>query len=116
MKQDWVNDWHRIGATDDVAPGSGTRIQIGDLSVALFNRDDEFFAASDSCGDCGGSISACEIEDNAVFCPGCGRGYRFTSGSVSAERARNRLYTYPIMVVGDEIFALIEETPRSAKP
>ncbi len=116
MIQDWVNDWRRLGVTADVAPGTGKQIQVGNLSVALFNRDNEFFAASDSCGDCGGSISAGAIEDNAVFCPGCGRGYRFTSGSVSVERAQNRLYTYPVMVVDDDVFALIEKLPKSARP
>ena len=108
MDQDWVNDWYRLGAVGDVAADSAVQIDVAGFLVVLFNRDGELIAASDRCGDCSGSLSKGDIEDNAVWCPGCGRGYRFAAGSVQVERARHRLLTFPTMVVDDEVFAWIE--------
>ena len=36
--------YSRVAKVDDVAPGSAVQVEIGELSVALFNLGGEFYA------------------------------------------------------------------------
>ena len=44
-----VASWVEVGRIEDVPPGHAARVEIGDVPVAIFNVDGEFFCIDDTC-------------------------------------------------------------------
>jgi len=55
-------------ATDEVAPGSAIKVEAGDLTLAVYNIDGEFFVTDDACTHGPGSLSEGEIIDDVIEC------------------------------------------------
>ncbi|TCH98332.1 Rieske (2Fe-2S) protein [Roseococcus sp. SYP-B2431] len=47
---------HVVATTGEIAPGSSKLVTVRGRSVALFNRDGEYFAISNTCPHAGGSL------------------------------------------------------------
>lgn len=41
---------------DQVPPGTGATIKVGDKEIAIFNVDGDFYAIGDSCAHAGASL------------------------------------------------------------
>ena len=55
-------------ATDEVAPGTALKVEAGDLTLAVYNIDGEFFVTDDACTHGPGSLSEGEIIDDVIEC------------------------------------------------
>ena len=55
-------------ATDEVAPGSAIKVEAGDLTLAVYNIDGEFFVTDDACTHGPGSLSEGYIDGDVVEC------------------------------------------------
>jgi nitrite reductase/ring-hydroxylating ferredoxin subunit len=55
-------------ATDEVAPGTALKVETGDLTLAVYNIDGEFFVTDDACTHGPGSLSEGEIIDDVIEC------------------------------------------------
>ena len=109
MNQDWVNDWYLLGTTTDVAEGTVDQRTVGRLNLAVFCARGEYFAVRDVCAHCSHSLAGGVVVDGAVQCPQCGHESRFSHDpGISADGDGDRLSTFPVMVVDEELFAWIE--------
>ncbi len=71
--------------TVESLPTSGNAISVlvSELPVALFNAGDRYFAISDFCLRCGGSLALGVLRGQAVSCIYCDWTYDLTSGRVT---------------------------------
>jgi nitrite reductase/ring-hydroxylating ferredoxin subunit len=52
----------------DVAPGTALKVETGELTLAVFNVDGEFYVTDDACTHGPGSLSEGYIESDVVEC------------------------------------------------
>jgi nitrite reductase/ring-hydroxylating ferredoxin subunit len=55
-------------SADDVAPGSAIKVESGDLALAVYNVDGEYFVTDDLCTHGPGSLSEGYIDGDVVEC------------------------------------------------
>lgn len=72
--------WHRAAAVDELSPGTGRELTIGDRIVALFRVGDEFFAIDGICAHAGGPVGKGALQGTIVTCPWHGWQYDVTTG------------------------------------
>lgn len=61
--------WIQIASTENIPPGEGRAIFIGDLSLAVFNSGDRFLALEDRCPHSGDSLADGTVSGTTVTCP-----------------------------------------------
>src|SRR5215472_9670671 len=55
-------------STADVAPGNAIKVEAGDLTLAVYNLDGEFFVTDDACTHGPGSLSEGYIDGDVIEC------------------------------------------------
>lgn len=75
-----MSTWHRVAAYDEIAPGTGREMTVGDRIVALFRVSDELFAMDGICAHAGGPVGKGVLEGTTVTCPWHGWQYDVTTG------------------------------------
>jgi nitrite reductase/ring-hydroxylating ferredoxin subunit len=81
-------------STDEVAPGSAIRVENGDLILAVYNLDGEFYVTDDTCTHGPGSLSEGYIEDDIVECNFHGGQFNIKTGEVAAPPCMVPIRTY----------------------
>ena len=90
-------------STSDVAPGSALKVEIGDLVLAVFNVDGEFYVTDDTCTHGPGSLSEGYIEDDVVECNFHNGQFNIKTGEVVLPPCMIPIKTYPVSVVDDRV-------------
>jgi nitrite reductase/ring-hydroxylating ferredoxin subunit len=90
-------------STSDVAPGSALKVESGDLVLAVFNVDGEFFVIDDTCTHGPGSLSEGYIEDDVVECNFHNGQFNIKTGEVVSPPCMIPIKTYPVSVVDDRV-------------
>jgi nitrite reductase/ring-hydroxylating ferredoxin subunit len=90
-------------STSDVAPGSALKVETGDLVLAVFNVDGEFFVIDDTCTHGPGSLSEGYIEDDVVECNFHNGQFNIKTGEVVSPPCMIPIKTYPVSVVEDRV-------------
>lgn len=90
-------------STSDVAPGSALKVETGDLVLAVFNVDGEFFVIDDTCTHGPGSLSEGYIEDDVVECNFHNGQFNIKTGEVVSPPCMIPIKTYPVSVVDDRV-------------
>jgi len=62
-------DFVKLCAAADVAPGTGTTIEVRGKKIAVFNVDGAFHAIDDECPHRGGPLGEGELDGCLVMCP-----------------------------------------------
>lgn len=84
---------------DAVAPGTPLKVEVGDLAVAVFNLDGEFFVTDDACTHGPGSLSEGEVNGDVVQCNFHGGEFNIRTGEVASPPCMVPVRTYPAKVV-----------------
>jgi nitrite reductase/ring-hydroxylating ferredoxin subunit len=90
-------------STDDVAPGTALRVEAGDLTLAVFNVDGQFYVTDDMCTHGPGSLSEGYIEDDVVECNFHNGQFNIRTGEVVSPPCMVPIKTYPAMVVDGRV-------------
>jgi nitrite reductase/ring-hydroxylating ferredoxin subunit len=90
-------------STSDVAPGSALKVEMGDLILAVFNIDGEFYVIDDTCTHGPGSLSEGYIEDDVVECNFHNGQFNIRTGEVVSPPCMIPIKTYPVAVVDDRV-------------
>jgi len=90
-------------STSDVAPGSALKVETGDLVLAVFNVDGEFYVIDDTCTHGPGSLSEGYIEDDVVECNFHNGQFNIKTGEVVSPPCMIPIKTYAVSVVGDRV-------------
>ncbi len=92
----------KVANTEELEPGQGTVVEVGDKEIALFNVDGTFYALDNICTHRGGPLGEGDLNGEVVACPWHGWEYNVTTGDCltnpSACVAR-----FPVVVEGSEI-------------
>jgi nitrite reductase/ring-hydroxylating ferredoxin subunit len=105
---------------DQIVPGTGTAVIIGDNAVAIFNVDGRLFAIDDSCLRCGASLSQGTLCNHHVRCSQCDWQYDVTVGCVQGVR-RLHIDRFEVKIVNSQVFVstavmpLPSATPRCSR-
>ena len=90
-------------STDEVAPGTARKIEVGDLALAVFNVEGEFFVTDDSCTHGPGSLSEGYIDGDIVECNFHNGQFNIRSGEVVSPPCMVPVKTYPVSIVDGRV-------------
>ena len=86
--------WHTLNIT---APDVLTATSIDDVSLFVANVDGTRLAYRNTCAECGGARDGGALEDGALRCPGCGRGYFLPQAGRSMDDDHLQLQPIPLL-------------------
>jgi nitrite reductase/ring-hydroxylating ferredoxin subunit len=89
--------------TTDVTPGAALKVEIADLTLAVFNVGGAFFVTDDPCTHGPGSLSEGTIEDDIVECNFHNGQFNIRTGEVVSPPCMVPIRTYPALVVDDKV-------------
>jgi len=95
-------------SVDEVAAGSAIRVETGDLILAVYNLDGEFYVTDDTCTHGPGSLSEGYIEDDIVECNFHGGQFNIKTGEVAAPPCMVPIKTYPTTVENGKVVIEVE--------
>ena len=91
-------------STGDVASGNALRVEAGDLALAVFNVDGEFYVTDDQCTHGPGLLSEGYIEDDVVECNFHNGQFNIKPGEVVAPPCMIPIKTYRTTVENGRVF------------
>src|ERR1700681_2519385 len=89
--------------TADVTPGTALKVEIGDLTLAVFNVDGEFYVLDDLCTHGPGSLSEGYIEGDIVECNFHNGQFNIRPGEVVLPPCMTPAKTYPATVENGKV-------------
>lgn len=98
----------RVAGVDDIPPGTGKHIEVGDHVVAVFNHEGRFYALEGTCPHQGGPLGEGYLdEEGVVTCPWHGWQFRVTDGEAPLSPAL-RARTYEVEVQGSDVMLAVD--------
>ena len=85
----------------DVAPGSAKLVEVGELFLAVFNVEGQFFVTQNGCTHGPGSLSEGCIEGDRVECDFHNGAFNIRTGEVAAAPCMLPVRTYRTVVDSD---------------
>jgi nitrite reductase/ring-hydroxylating ferredoxin subunit len=89
--------------TSEVEPGAALRVERGDLTLAVFNVEGEFFVTDDACTHGPGCLSEGYIEGDVVECNFHNGQFNIKTGEVVAPPCMIPVRTYRTLVEGGKV-------------
>ena len=86
-----------------VAPGTALKVEVADLTLAVFNVGGQFFVTDNQCTHGPGSLSEGYIEDDIVECNFHNGQFNIRTGEVVAPPCMVPIKTYPATVVDGKV-------------
>ena len=95
-----VASWVEVGRVEQVPPGHAARVEVGDVALAIFNVDGEFFCIDDTCTHAEASLSDGDLDTARclIECPLHGSAFDLETGSPLSLPAYLPVATYPVVV------------------
>jgi 3-phenylpropionate/trans-cinnamate dioxygenase ferredoxin subunit len=92
-----------VADVDEVQNGQRLLVDIGDLTVVVFNIAGAYFAIADICSHDGGPLAEGEIDGQAIECPRHGGEFELATGKAVRPPAVEDIPAYPVRVEGGQI-------------
>jgi nitrite reductase (NADH) small subunit len=107
--------WIRITAAENIPPREGRAVEVGSLSLAIFNTGERFLAVENRCPHGGGPLADGIVGGTTVTCPLHNWRICLDSGEVQrpCESGAQPLRTFAVEVV-DGIVMLAQDRLRIA--
>jgi 3-phenylpropionate/trans-cinnamate dioxygenase ferredoxin subunit len=96
-------DFVPVASTAEIPPGQRMLLDVGDISLAVFNIAGKYFAIADICSHDGGPLAEGEIDGDVIECPRHGGQFDLASGKATRPPAVEDIPAYPVQVEGDQI-------------
>ena len=87
----------------DVAEGTAIRVEHGDLVLAVYNVDGEYFVTDDMCTHGPGSLSEGYLEDDEIECNFHGGRFNVRTGEVAGPPCMVPIKTYKVILDGETV-------------
>ena len=75
-----MSEFEPVARANEIPPGTGRQLLLGDHVIALFNVDGSFYAIDGVCLHRGGPVGEGDLEGTIVTCPWHGFQYDVTTG------------------------------------
>jgi NAD(P)H-dependent nitrite reductase small subunit len=95
--------FHRVAATSDIPRGEGRRVKLGELEIAVFNIDGEFYAIDDVCTHAFASLSEGFVEGDVIECPLHSGRFDIKTGKAVGAPCEVDVRAYPVRREDDAI-------------
>ncbi|MBN6039720.1 bifunctional 3-phenylpropionate/cinnamic acid dioxygenase ferredoxin subunit [Amycolatopsis sp. 195334CR] len=92
-----------VGAVSEIPVGESVRVQ-GQVAIAVFNVDGEFYAIDDTCTHQDASLSDGWLEGCAVECPLHAACFDLRTGRPSGPPARKAVRTHEVVLVDGQVY------------
>jgi len=99
-----MSDWVRVCATSELLPGEFKIAFDGDVAIAVFNVDGEFYAIEDVCTHDGGELAGGDMQGYEVECPRHGARFDVRTGAALCPPAYEPTAKFPVKVEGAAVF------------
>jgi nitrite reductase/ring-hydroxylating ferredoxin subunit len=96
-------------STGDVAPGNALRVEAGELTLAVYNIDGEFFVTDDACTHGPGSLSEGYIDGDVVECNFHNGQFNIKTGEVVSPPCMIPVKTYPTVVENGRVLISVDQ-------
>jgi nitrite reductase/ring-hydroxylating ferredoxin subunit len=93
-----------VCAGAEVPEGSAKKVEVDDLTLAVFNLAGAFFVTDDACSHGPGSLSEGQIEDDIVECNFHLGAFNIRTGAVASPPCLVPIKTYKVVMSGDDIY------------
>jgi nitrite reductase/ring-hydroxylating ferredoxin subunit len=90
--------------TGDVAVGAALRVEVGQLTLAVFNLDGAFYVIDDACTHGPGSLSEGFVDGDVVECNFHNGQFNIRTGEVVAPPCMVPVKTYVVVVMNAKVF------------
>jgi nitrite reductase/ring-hydroxylating ferredoxin subunit len=97
----------RLCAATDIAAGGTLKVEHGELILAVFNIDGEFFVTDDSCTHGPGSLSEGDLYGDVIECNFHGGQFNVRTGEVVGPPCMVPVKTYKVTVEDGHVFVAI---------
>jgi nitrite reductase/ring-hydroxylating ferredoxin subunit len=94
----------KLCSVDEVAVGTALKVETGDLVLAVFNVEGQFYVTDDNCTHGPGSLSEGYIEDDVVECNFHNGQFNIRTGEVVSPPCMVPVKTYPTVVEDGSVF------------
>ena len=91
----------------EVEPGNALRVEHGELTLAVFNVEGDFFVTDDACTHGPGSLSEGYIEGDVVECNFHNGQFNIKNGEVVAPPCMVPVKTYRTLVEDGKVFIVL---------
>jgi nitrite reductase/ring-hydroxylating ferredoxin subunit len=95
-------------SADEIAPGSAIKVESGDLVLAVYNVDGEYFVTDDLCTHGPGSLSEGYIDGDVVECNFHNGQFNIKTGEVVSPPCMIPIKTYPATVESGAVFIEVD--------
>ena len=93
-----------VAHVNQMQPGKGLQVQVGDTLISLWNLDGTILAIGDVCSHEEEYLSEGELVDGCcVECPAHGAQFDLRTGAARCLPATEPVATYAVQIVGDDI-------------
>ena len=94
----------RLCHAADIPAGGTLKVEHGDLILAIFNVDGEFFVTNDSCTHGPGSLSEGYLEGDIIECNFHGGQFNVRTGEVVGPPCMVPVKTYKVIIEDEIVF------------
>ncbi len=99
-----MSDWINIEPSDHFGPGEARLVDLGDVQIAVFNLEGEYFAIEDNCSHDNSPMLGCGLspeqllEDAQIICPRHGARFCLKTGKALTAPAYEDVPTFPVQI------------------
>lgn len=102
-----MNDFVQVATLEQLPPGTGKTVMVGDKAVALFNVEGTVYALNDTCKHAGSSLGSGELCGKQVRCRAHGWKYSLVTGFANGIEGFG-VASYPVQVVDGNILVSLQ--------
>ncbi|MCX7975444.1 MAG: non-heme iron oxygenase ferredoxin subunit [Bellilinea sp.] len=95
--------FYTVAKVEDLPPGERLFVEIGDVSIVVFNIAGKYFAIGDICTHDDGPLGDGELDGHQIICPRHGARFDVRNGKVLSLPAVVDIPTYPVRITEDDI-------------
>lgn len=105
-------DWHPAGKASDFEDEDVEQVRVGELAVAVYKAEGRFYATQDVCTHEHAYLSDGVVVDCIVECPFHQGRFDIRTGKAMGAPVVVPLRTFPVKVVGDQIYICVAKGER----
>jgi nitrite reductase/ring-hydroxylating ferredoxin subunit len=98
-----MSDRIALCKTSDVEEGAALKVEAGDMALAVYKVEGEFFVTDDACTHGPGSLSEGYLDGHIIECDFHNGAFDIRTGEVAAPPCMVPVKTYKVVVEGDEV-------------
>jgi nitrite reductase/ring-hydroxylating ferredoxin subunit len=95
--------WVAVGKRSALEAGAMMGVDVGDLQIAVYNVDGEFYATDNICTHAFAMLTDGFLDGDIIECPLHGGCFKVKTGEGQGAPISEDVRTYPVRLVGDDI-------------